>query len=876
MPNSEYFKYKALLESNPKLRLVLDTIARSEGTYGKNSYSAKYGGGRVDYRKGKDRSSKGGSNAHGRYQFMNNTWFGKDGKSGLVAQLGLESFTPEEQDIAALKLLDQSGALAEFQKGNDMQGIFKAAHTWSGLPSNEKGESAHVYGKGSGKEGQKQPAMSVAKVLGFMRSPEAGRVKANEEFKKKNEDFFKKDSSTKQQAVDQYWKEVGAVRKTAGLSPEQKNLEVQKINQKYYREGKMLAVNEDRRQKNNEYVSLIQDIKKLKQKKDNPIVTDDGSVDAFGTFISKKEYQKIEEKAKKLGIPMKKMEYKRAGGSKNGTEYVPFEALDKTIESINSVYTPITKEPMLLKYGYTKEEYLENYVPAKTEALPEDYEPTDSTSPEDAALEAKKKADADALEKSKKEAAKRPPSVFENLEKASANELLVDTKFKYVPGKQEIPFDALLGLTTGLVGSAAADVEIKMRDEKISEGMLQYAQELAKIKNIGLPPEIEGDLKAKLNSAYQTGLTNIVRSSNGNRNLVLGNQGQLDKARMSGIVDIAMMDIERRDKAMASSGEIQKYINEFESRKDIANNDRQYDEDVKKQVAGATLAQQGMASFIDAIQYAKANGPGSVNDMRRKKFAFDVSGLIEGAKAGEPGSPQYAESVALKQEAQKSKTEMFSSFVNSLTRDEKDVASNFLKSNPQYDPTSNPEANVMEFIELTKQHFGTDDYKSEYQKGLGINTYDAVMAEKAKKKELEVLNPELTGVNRTEKGETVPTTADGKPEKQTAEKEEDVLSLANKENLELIKKNNERNLQEQAKKGMVVTSKDILADKTLREGLFAGRVFGNLKPEDIDPVMNENALKYQEMKNKAASFTDEEINVFNNAKKAIERASNIN
>ena len=133
---------------------------------------------------------------------------------------------------------------------------------------------------------------------------------------------------------------------------------------------------------------------------------------------------------------------------------------------------------------------------------------------------------------------------------------------------------------------------------------------------------------------------------------------------MAGIVDIAMMDVERRDKAMASLGEVQKYINEFESRKDIANNERQYNEDVKKQVAGATLAQQGMANFIDAIQYAKANGPGSVNDMRRKKFAFDVSGLIEGAKAGEPGSPQYAESVALKQEAQKSKTEMFSSFVN--------------------------------------------------------------------------------------------------------------------------------------------------------------------------------------------------------------------
>ena len=842
--------------------MVLDTIARSEGTYGKNSYSAKYGGGRVDYRKGKDRSSKGGSNAHGRYQFMNDTWFGKDGKSGLVAQLGLESFTPEEQDIAALKLLDQSGALAEFQKGNDMQGIFKAAHTWSGLPSNEKGESAHVYGKGSGKEGQKQPAMPVAKVLGFMRSPEAGRVKANEEFKKKNEDFFKKDSSTKQQAVDQYWKEVGAVRKTAGLSPEQKNLEVQKINQKYYREGKMLAVNEDRRQKNNEYVSLMNDIDNLQ--KGYYLSPKDRANKKFGLAevlpkdlsylggnqpkISKRIYQEIKGRIEKLGVKLPIAEFKKGI---DGDIYLTGDYFAGLSKKIKEIVPPITKEPMLLKYGYTKEEYSDKFVPAKTEteALPEDYEPTDSTSPEDAALEAKKKADADALEKSKKEAAKRPPSVFENLEKASANELLVDPKFKYVPGKQEIPFDALLGLTTGLVGSAAADVEIKMRDEKISEGMLQYAQELAKIKNIGLPPEIEGDLKAKLNSAYQTGLTNIVRSSNGNRNLVLGNQGQLDKARMSGIVDIAMMDIERRDKAMASLGEVQKYINEFESRKDIANNDRQYDEDVKKQVAGATLAQQGMASFIDAIQYAKANGPGSVNDMRRKKFAFDVSGLIEGAKAGEPGSPQYAESVALKQEAQKSKTEMFSSFVNSLTRDEKDVASNFLKSNPQYDPTSNPEANVMEYIELTKQHFATDDYKSEYQKGLGINTYDSVMAEKAKKKELEVLNPELTGVNRTEKGETVPTTADGTPEKQTAEKEEDVLSLADKKKVEDAKKT-----------GTIVTPKNPLAEETILENLIVKQKTGvELGTNDISDDTNKIRLANERM-SKANNALDNYIN----------------
>jgi hypothetical protein len=41
--------------------------------------------------------------------------------------------------------------------------------------------------------------------------------------------------------------------------------------------------------------------------------------------------------------------------------------------------------------------------------------------------------------------------------------------------------------------NAAGDIE--HRDEQISEGVIQYAADIAKIKDMGLSPEIEGDLK---------------------------------------------------------------------------------------------------------------------------------------------------------------------------------------------------------------------------------------------------------------------------------------------------------------------------------------------------------------------------------------------
>ena len=67
--------------------------------------------------------------AAGAYQFTNKTW------NGLVGQLGLEDFGETSQDIGALALLDQAGALDAVLQGDFQNAINKSGGVWASLPS---------------------------------------------------------------------------------------------------------------------------------------------------------------------------------------------------------------------------------------------------------------------------------------------------------------------------------------------------------------------------------------------------------------------------------------------------------------------------------------------------------------------------------------------------------------------------------------------------------------------------------------------------------------------------------------------------------------------------------------------------------------------
>jgi len=137
---------------------------------------------------------------------------------------------------------------------------------------------------------------------------------------------------------------------------------------------------------------------------------------------------------------------------------------------------------------------------------------------------------------------------YNSLEPLEKNTLSYD-KNNY---KKEIPFEPLMGLAVALSGKSKMNTEIPLHNETINQGFLNYMADLNKISKTGLPPEVEAASKSKINEVYKLGIDNIVRASAGNRNLVLGNLGQLDAGKMQALTDLSLADYEAKNKAFQS------------------------------------------------------------------------------------------------------------------------------------------------------------------------------------------------------------------------------------------------------------------------------------------------------------------------------------
>ena len=122
--------------NDPRVRKVLDVIAGAEGV--KHGYNTIFGNERFgnlsahpNVRK-QFKQTDGKTNvttAAGRYQFLKGTW------DGLSRQYGLKDFSPQSQDIGAIGLIMQKGALGDVLKGNYQAAIQKLGGTWASLPS---------------------------------------------------------------------------------------------------------------------------------------------------------------------------------------------------------------------------------------------------------------------------------------------------------------------------------------------------------------------------------------------------------------------------------------------------------------------------------------------------------------------------------------------------------------------------------------------------------------------------------------------------------------------------------------------------------------------------------------------------------------------
>lgn len=130
---------------NRNVQAFLKLIRTGEGTLGPAGYRTMFGGSRFnDFSSHPYRAiSKSGitSTAAGAYQFLDKTW------NSVSKKYGLSDFSPRSQDIAALALIKQRGALEDVMAGRFDAAIAKCNKEWASLPGSPYGQPTLTYDK---------------------------------------------------------------------------------------------------------------------------------------------------------------------------------------------------------------------------------------------------------------------------------------------------------------------------------------------------------------------------------------------------------------------------------------------------------------------------------------------------------------------------------------------------------------------------------------------------------------------------------------------------------------------------------------------------------------------------------------------------------
>jgi len=139
MGAKEYF---ASALQNPNVQKMLDLLGHTEGTDKLYGYKTLVGGKKVD-----DLSSHpnivglttkdGPSTAFGRYQITGTT------NRGLEKQYGIVGMSPHAQDLKAVALMAQRGALKDVMKGDFSGAINKLGSEWASLPTSTTANQGH-------------------------------------------------------------------------------------------------------------------------------------------------------------------------------------------------------------------------------------------------------------------------------------------------------------------------------------------------------------------------------------------------------------------------------------------------------------------------------------------------------------------------------------------------------------------------------------------------------------------------------------------------------------------------------------------------------------------------------------------------------------
>ncbi len=134
------------LRDDPRIKAMLDTIAKAEGTG--SSYNMKFGGGRfadmsqhpndpvtkMFFNKNTGKKEPITSTAAGRYQFLKSTW------DDVSKELGLTDFSEKSQDLAAIRLMQKRGMVQPLMDDDPETAYNKGNREWASLPGSPYGQ----------------------------------------------------------------------------------------------------------------------------------------------------------------------------------------------------------------------------------------------------------------------------------------------------------------------------------------------------------------------------------------------------------------------------------------------------------------------------------------------------------------------------------------------------------------------------------------------------------------------------------------------------------------------------------------------------------------------------------------------------------------
>ena len=153
--------------NDPNVLRFLNLIARAEGTE-KYGYNTAFGGNyfgdlsqhpniKKQFKQADGKVNSSG--ASGRYQFLNSTW------NGVSKKYDLNDFGGVNQDLGAIALIAENGALKAVQGGNFKKAIDKLGNIWASFPSSPYKQHKRSYEYLLGKDYAANTPQSLGSAL---------------------------------------------------------------------------------------------------------------------------------------------------------------------------------------------------------------------------------------------------------------------------------------------------------------------------------------------------------------------------------------------------------------------------------------------------------------------------------------------------------------------------------------------------------------------------------------------------------------------------------------------------------------------------------------------------------------------------------------